>query len=39
MNGRLNKADEWINDMKDRMMKTTQSEQHIESQMKKVKAI
>ena len=35
MNSRMKNAEEWINDLKDRIMEITQSEQQIESQMKK----
>ena len=37
MNTRLNNAEEWINDLEDRIMEITQGEQHTESQMKKKK--
>ena len=34
MNSRWNNAEEWINDLEGRVMEITQSEQHIEIQIK-----
>ena len=35
MNSRMNNAEEWISNLEDSIMEITQSEQQIESQMKK----
>ena len=38
VNNRMNNTEEWISDLKDRIMEITQSGQQIESQIKKMKA-
>ena len=37
IHSRITKAEEWINDLEDRMMETTATEQNIEKRMKKKK--